>query len=239
MEHKVYDVHAHIIPGMDDGASDFNMAVDILRAAYAQGARSVICTSHGGCNIKQYLINFEELKRHTQRENIKINLYSGCEIYCNYNIISAVVERLRRKELLTINETAYVLVEFDPNVLVSEIVYCIKFLHDHGYKTILAHTERYVNLSVGGIWIKILHQMGCLFQINAYSFYDTCDEQMKCFARWMLKEKYVTFVGSDVHHIDYRRYAIKNGVNYVYQNCNTEYVKDICYRNAENILNIK
>lgn len=239
MNHKVCDIHAHIIPGVDDGASNFDMAIDILREAYTQGTRSIVCTSHSGYNAKRYLGNFEHLKQYVKKENIEINLYSGCEIYCNSDIMPDVLAELRRKEVFTINETEYVLVEFDPNALISEIVYCIKFLQNHRYSTILAHTERYVNLSVGGVWIKLLHQMGCFFQINAYSFYDTCDDQIKSFARWMLKEQYVTFIGSDVHHTSYRKYAVKNGIDYVYQNCDAEYAKDICYRNAEKILNMK
>ena len=239
MQYKVYDIHAHVVPGVDDGASDFNMAVDILRAAYNQGARSVMCTSHSGYDTRRYLENLEKLKQRIEKENIQISLYSGCEVYCNSDIIAEVVVGLRNKEILTINETMYVLVEFNPRTPVSEIIYCIKFLQDSGYKTIIAHTERYVNLSVGCMWIKLLHQMGCLFQVNAYSFCDTRDEYMKSFARWMLKEKYITFVGSDVHHTDYRRYAIENGINYVCQNCDAEYAQEVCYRNAKNILNVK
>lgn len=238
-EAKVCDIHAHIIPGVDDGASNFNMAIDILRSAYNQGTRDIICTSHSGYNTRKYLANFEELKRRLEKENIQINIYSGCEIYCTSDIVDKIVSNLKNKEILTINETGYILVEFNTNASVREIMYCVKFLQDNGYKIIIAHAERYVNLRVGHILPKILHNMGCLFQINAYSFYNTRDEEMKSFARWMLNEKYVTFVGSDVHHTDYRRYAIEDGINYIYQNCSEEYAKEICYQNAKNIFNIK
>lgn len=239
MKYKVCDIHAHIVPGVDDGASNFNMAINILREAYTQGTRSIACTSHSGLNMKRYIANLAELRSRAQKERIEINLYSGCEIYCNSDIITDIVFALSNNTISTINGTDFLLIEFDPQASVSEIIYCIKFLQDHGYKVILAHTERYVNLNTGSMWIKLLHQMGCLFQVNAYSLQDTTSEQTKSFARRLLKDKYVTFLGSDVHHTDYRRYAIENGISYVYQNCDVEYAQEICYRNAENMLNMK
>lgn len=237
--YKVCDIHAHIVPGVDDGASDLNMSIDILREAYAQGTRSIVCTSHDGFNMKHYITNLEALKHRATEENIKIELYAGCEVYCSSDIIAEVIFELNSGKIATINNTNYVLIEFDPYISIGELFECVKLLHDCGYQTILAHTERYVNLNTNSIWIKLLHQMGCLFQVNAYSLQDAKSEHIKYFARQLLQDKYVTFIGSDVHRIDYRRYAIQNGIEYVYQNCDAEYAQDICYRNAENILNIK
>ena len=40
------DIHAHILPGVDDGASDFQESVRMLKSAYRQGVRCVIATPH-------------------------------------------------------------------------------------------------------------------------------------------------------------------------------------------------
>lgn len=237
--YKVCDIHAHIIPGVDDGARDLNMSMDILRKAYEQGTRSIICTSHSGYRMKEYYYNFNALKNLAHKEHIEIKLYSGCEIYCDVDLISDIIYGLNKNVIPTMNGTKYVLVEFDPYTSAEEIIYCLKNLHNNGYKTIIAHIERYAVLYQKYEIVKLLKQIGCLFQVNAYSFKDTENIQSKIFARTLLKMEYITFIGSDTHRTDYRQYAITNGINYICQNCDAEYAKDICYRNAEKILNTK
>lgn len=235
---KVCDVHAHIVPYVDDGAIDFYMAMDVVREAYAQGAKGIVCTSHNGYNANEYFNSLLSLQEQVAEEGLDIRLYPGCEIYCNSDEIYNIVLDLNGNVIPTMNETKYVLIEFGPHVQISEMVYCINYLHDFGYKTIIAHVERYHVLYSSKQWIKLLKKMGCLFQVNAYSFVDTEDKQAKKFARYLLQEKMISFIGSDTHGTDYRPHMVINGINYIYENCDEEYAKDICYRNAQNMLNM-
>lgn len=40
------DIHAHILPGVDDGASDWEETNEMLRRAYEQGITHIIATPH-------------------------------------------------------------------------------------------------------------------------------------------------------------------------------------------------
>lgn len=73
-------------------------------------------------------------------------------------------------------------------------------------------------------------------QINAYSLVEEKNESTKELARMLLKNKLVTFVGSDAHRTTHRPPNIKSGVDYIYQNCDGQYADDICFRNAERYL---
>lgn len=42
----IYDIHCHIVPGVDDGATDIGETVKLLRMEYEQGVRTVITTPH-------------------------------------------------------------------------------------------------------------------------------------------------------------------------------------------------
>ena len=42
----IYDVHCHIIPGVDDGASDYEETKRLLQMEYNQGVRGIIATPH-------------------------------------------------------------------------------------------------------------------------------------------------------------------------------------------------
>lgn len=236
---KICDIHTHIVPYIDDGAANLKMSMQMIRDAYSQGTRSIVCSSHSWGDREKYFKNFEILKHQVKNENIDINLYSRYEIYCNYDEVADIVWKLNNGMLPTINRTKYVLVEFNLNATASEILDCIQYVHNRNYHVILAHTERYQSLFKENDLIKFLHDIDCLFQINAYSVEDETKFNIKSAARKLLKEKLVSFVGSDAHSTTHRPYMIQNGINYIYQNCDDKYIQDILYKNAERFLNIK
>ena len=75
--------------------------------------------------------------------------------------------------------------------------------------------------------------MGCLFQINVYSIVKENDEAVKAYARKMLKEEKVSFIGSDAHRSDHRPPDVAEGLKYIYDNCSKEYADKICWKNAQ------
>jgi protein-tyrosine phosphatase len=238
MKHKICDIHSHIVPSVDDGSLSIEMSIEMLRNAYKQGVSSIVCTSHGSCDINSYIENFNKLQRQAEVENINVNLYHGCEIYCDDDIIKEIVDELNHGNLTTINGTKYVLIEFNPYETADVILKCVKGVSLAGYTPIIAHVERCYGLSMEPQYIYALKQHGCLFQINAYSIVEESNKLIKDFARKLLNENLITFIGSDAHRTTHRPYMIDSGVNYIYQHCDIEYAKDICYRNAQHILHL-
>ena len=43
---NIIDVHAHILPGVDDGSSGWEESRQMLQEAYRQGIRTIIATPH-------------------------------------------------------------------------------------------------------------------------------------------------------------------------------------------------
>ena len=43
---EMIDIHAHILPGIDDGARNWEETGRLLEAAWAQGVRHIIATPH-------------------------------------------------------------------------------------------------------------------------------------------------------------------------------------------------
>lgn len=43
---KIVDLHSHVLPGMDDGARNTEESLAMLSAAYGQGIRSMVASSH-------------------------------------------------------------------------------------------------------------------------------------------------------------------------------------------------
>ena len=49
MEAKGYvDMHAHILPGVDDGARTLQESIEMMNVAYEQGVRTIYATPHFG-----------------------------------------------------------------------------------------------------------------------------------------------------------------------------------------------
>lgn len=235
---KVFDIHSHIVPSVDDGSLSVEMSIEMLRNAYKQGVRGVVCTSHDSCSTKNYIERFNELQKQARAENIDIKLYRGCEIYCDEDVVKELIDELNAKNILTINGTKYVLIEFNPYETAGVILECAKSIYFAGYVPILAHTERHYGLSMEPKYIDSLKQYGCLFQVNAYSVVEESDKIIKNFARQLLNKKLITFIGSDAHRTNHRPYMIDSGIDYIYKYCDAEYASDICYRNARRILNL-
>ncbi|MBI4724597.1 MAG: capsular biosynthesis protein, partial [Rhodomicrobium sp.] len=42
----MFDLHSHLLPAIDDGASDLRTSMEMARAYVAQGVRQVVCTPH-------------------------------------------------------------------------------------------------------------------------------------------------------------------------------------------------
>ena len=40
------DLHCHILPGIDDGAKDVSVSLELLRKEYEDGVRNIAFTSH-------------------------------------------------------------------------------------------------------------------------------------------------------------------------------------------------
>lgn len=233
---RVFDTHSHIVPGVDDGSLNVTMSIELLRNAYKQGVCDIICTSHRGCDIVNYVKNLKQLQKQIKNRGININLYYGCEIYCDDYIIEDIIKDLNYGNILSLNGTKYVLIEFDPYETADIIFKCVQSILKAGYIPIIAHTERHFGLLMEPKYINRLQERGCLFQLNAYSIVNEHDKIIKEFAIRLLKEKVISFIGSDAHRTNHRPYMIRHGISYIYKHCDIKYANDICYKNAQRLL---
>ena len=83
--------------------------------------------------------------------------------------------------------------------------------------------------------LRLLIQSGAMIQVNAHSFVDEEDVEIRERARDLLRNRYVHFLGSDAHHIDYRPPNIVSGVQYILENSDAEYASAILSENAKQL----
>lgn len=240
---KTVDLHCHIIPGVDDGAQSVEMALKMVQMEYDQGVRHIACTSHSFSGMRAYRENLIRLQKEVTQQGLHISLYPGCEIDCTVDSISTILKRFKERVYPALGNSRYMLLEFSPYSSSHEILSCIKQMFELGKfeeikanRIVLAHVERYHSLSHDSNALDALLKWGCLIQINAYSLEKEPNNNIKNFARRLLAEKKVSFLGSDAHRTNHRPPDMASGVRYVYDHCDVEYANAVCYENAKRLL---
>ena len=200
------DLHAHVLPGVDDGAEDFETAVALCRLAAEDGCEALAATPH---QRHQSWWNtdagrLQDLRDRLQRAiGPRPRLLSGGEIRIGPGLL-ADLDRPDRAGLQPLAGSRYLLLEFArfqphpaPTELVHELVVA-------GWRPILAHPEMIAFLSAD---LELMHRLeaaGALFQLTAMSLTGEFGGRIRRRAREMVRAGLAHFVASDCHSIDRR-----------------------------------
>lgn len=234
---RVADLHMHVVPGVDDGSRDIEESLAMLRMSAEQGVCDVFCTSHNGYSQEdgeRYRASLEALRAAARAADIPICLHEGCEVLCAGEYIEDILFGLDSGAFATLGGTRYVLTELYPDTRPSEALLVIGRLRESGYLPIIAHMERNYNLT--GAMVGALIAAGALVQVNAQSFVEERDAQMRERARQLLRNGYIHFLGSDAHRADRRSPKLTSGVQYVLDHAEEAYAMKILRGNARELL---
>ena len=236
-KYRLADIHAHVVPCVDDGPASMDIALQMIQCSYLQGVRDIFCTSHSWGDHEAYKRNLITLQQRIATVGLDIRLHSGCEIDASFEDIQGVVRAVHSGRYPTLGNSDYVLMEFDRYTEEEELLSTIRqYIEHHNNHIVLAHIERLYCLYENETLLDLLQSLGCLFQLNAYSLVEEAKESTRKFARKMIDQQRITFIGSDAHRINHRPPNVSSGVEYIYKQCSTEYADAICYKNAENLL---
>lgn len=165
------DLHSHILAGVDDGARDDEQMYDLIRLEYECGVRRLCFTPHYNPALfepKPHKIaeSFEKAKMFVSESFPDMSLYLGNEVFMRPD----TVERLRDKSCSPLGGTKTVLTEFGPTTSCEDMrMYVVKLL-SYGYSPLIAHIERYDNLSdIEDVYE--LKSLGAKLQINTPAFF--------------------------------------------------------------------
>ena len=238
---RLADIHTHITPNVDDGSTSMEMSLEMLRTEAAQGGSSVFLTPHSGVfssvTYRDIDAKMESIRQAAAEADIPVQICKGCEIYTYGRNIEWNLQALEDGILPSMNETRYVLTEFDVHRdLIEESKYCLRRYLEEGWIPIIAHAERYGWEFASVENISILKEMGCLVQVNFYDLYEEPDESVRTLAQDLVKAELVDLMGSDAHRMDHRRPKLTKGAEYILEHCSPEYAENVLWRNAEMLL---
>lgn len=195
------DVHCHILPGVDHGSRSVEQSLELLEAQMEMGIHCVILTSHVTAvtfeNTRESLTSaFEVLKQAVAEAGLDMELHLSAE----YRMDEYFDKEYKAGHLIAMPGN-HILLE---NSFQQELLNLDELLFDmqvQGYKTILAHPERYTYYSRRRKRYEALHNAGARFQVNLLSFTGYFGEEARESALWFARNGMIDYLGTDMHNI--------------------------------------
>jgi protein-tyrosine phosphatase len=199
------DLHCHILPGIDDGAADLAVSIEMAKACVADGVLVVACTPHilpglyhnSGPQIRQATAKLQQV---LDRERIPLRLVTGADNH----IVPNFVAELRSGHLLSLADTRYVLVEPPHHIVPPRLEDLFFNILVAGYVPILTHPERLTWIKSRYEAIQRLVQTGVWIQLTAGSLAGAFGRNAQYWSERMLDEGCVQILATDAHDVTRR-----------------------------------
>lgn len=196
------DIHAHILPGLDDGAQDMESTLRMAAMAAESGVTAIVATPHS--NLDEARPNYwdERLRRRladAQREldraGAPVALFPGMEVFGTPD----VPELLREGKLIPLADSRYLLIEFPFQNYGREATRILAAVADEGYRPVVAHPERYRYVQRDPILLNEWVELGCLLQVNRGSLMGRFGRTVEVLSLALVDRGFAAFVASDAH----------------------------------------
>ena len=233
----MFDIHNHILYGVDDGSKTFEMTKAMLEIAYNEGTRGIILTPHHNPyrwknEVSTLRERYEEIRKYCAEKYSDMELYLGNEIYYFEDALKDIEEG----RALTMADSKYVLIEFMPSTEYRDIQHAVMDVQQSGYYPIIAHVERYECLLKKPVYIEELKELGAFIQVNASGIMGERSRLEKKFIKGLLKKGEVDFVATDAHRDNTRQPFIKKCSEYLEKKFGQEYTKQMLIDNPRAVI---
>ncbi|MGI6131613.1 MAG: tyrosine-protein phosphatase [Bacillota bacterium] len=199
----MFDIHSHVLPGVDDGPTRIQESLEMLRSAQRVGVRAIVATPHcashrGSLRASSIADTVARLRKAAagDPEASAVQLYAGSEIMLDPGVRAA----LSAGSLPTLGgNTRFALVEL-PMLEVPYYAEDALFeLAAAGYVPVLAHPERNHELSQRFDMMLRMIKRGALMQLEAGSVVGAYGPIAQQCAIDMIDRRMCHFIASDAH----------------------------------------
>ena len=232
-----FDMHLHILPGIDDGAKDLEESMKMLSMEQEQGICCLCATPHfhihGTVGRHKVFEAYTKLRLMMDQSFPQMRLYLGQEIM----YFPGITDALDSGEALTMNSSRYVLLEFLPDETYKTVYGGVQKLVRSGYIPILAHVERMDCLMKHRQCMDELKAMYIPFQMNTTSLTGITPAAHPC--RQLLTDGYVDLLGTDAHGSSRRPPDFSHAAQWIIRHCGKDMLVKLACENPSAILNDK
>jgi len=225
------DIHTHILPAIDDGASGKEEALALIEALLAEGVKTAVCTPHfdpTDRSLQDFVISRTQALQGLG--SVPIRLVAASESFLHDYLF-----HYADLGPLCIDKTNYLLLELPFFVRWDDHLYTMvgNLISYYNIIPIIAHIERYPATRKNSGCIMRLKELGCLIQLNTSSLLDAGIRKR---ALKYIKEGHIDLLGSDCHDTKRRPPVIKQAARLIEDRLGAEYIRRL-EDNAINVLN--
>ena len=231
------DFHAHILPGMDDGAADEEMSLEMMAESYRQGVRLICATSHFYADEEdpaRFISRRDEaFGRMRKAAKNKPGNYPAIVFGAEVMYFPGMSEAEELKEFC-IGASPLLLVEppmrkwsdtmLDEIELTGKNLECIP---------VIAHIDRYIRRLQDDSLFDRIKGRRILIQANASFF---IKQETALFALEKFKDGSIHFIGSDCHNMTGRPPNLGDACRIIEQKRGAEAVRNIMQRGMRLLL---
>jgi tyrosine-protein phosphatase YwqE len=193
-------MHAHFLPGIDDGATTLEESLFLIKKLMDCGYTKLVATPH---IMNDFFKNTPEIiysklflvKEAVMAQGWNIEIEAAAEYYLDEWFMGMLQNN---SPLLTFSNR-YLLFEtsfINQPALLHEAIFLMQSLN---YKPVLAHPERYIYFQENFEKCAELHSNGVLMQININSLSGYYSAPAQLLAEKLIDKKMVHFAGTDCH----------------------------------------
>jgi protein-tyrosine phosphatase len=193
------DLHAHVLPGLDDGPRTVMDAIALARAAIAAGTATIVATPHINHRYNltpvQVAGAIEQFSTILRQEGLPLRLLGGGEISLE-RLVDLNDGELDR---LGLGGGTCLLVEPPLRDIPGPFEWPIRSLLQAGRRVLLAHPERCPGFVRDPERLRNLLEEGALSQITVGSLLGNHGEQVRDFAFDLVRDRLAHNLASDMH----------------------------------------
>jgi len=235
---KLIDLHCHILPGVDDGAKDLDMALKMAQVAVDQGISHILLTPHHMdshySNHKRDVVQRTKIFQQDLLDNgIPLNVFPGQEVHLTGELLKAVFSN----DILFMDSgNHYLLLELPHNEVPEYTESMLFELTTRGITPVLAHPERNLGFQKDPDKLFDCVEMGCLTQLTSSSYMGVFGKDVQTLTERIIKANLGFVFASDAHNFEGRRFMMKEAFMRLTEKEGIETAERF-NQNAKNILN--
>lgn len=197
------DIHAHLVPAVDDGSRGPLDTVEMLRGLVALGVERVHSTPHqfrfrNDFTVEELEIQADGVRRLAEQAGLAIDVVPGAEYYFGERLLDA----LQESEPLCTFETdgfRHLLIELPLNQPAAGVRRVGELLLERDITPVMAHPERLVPRFASLERVRDWIAHGWKLQLNLPSLAGAHGRQAASAARELISASEYAFAGSDLH----------------------------------------
>lgn len=225
------DIHCHILPGIDDGATCIAESLEMARIACNDGIKAIVATPHvfeNSPSAEQIKSEVKKLGKEFKDSNLNLKIAPGAEI-AYPTVLSSLYS-------YGINGTRNILIEFPHQYLPINSGLYIEEIISKGYYPIIAHPERNTAILKNPDKLFKLIEKGATVQITSSSLAGDFGRDIQALSVYLLKKNAVHFIASDSHGIKGRKPIISTALKFARKFLNENDILRLVYDNPLKVL---